>query len=93
MQRPNKVYVCSVCEQTHASYDDACECCPPEVWEMYQCPVCDETHDTESAAESCCVGDSDEDFSTGQYRIYPRDLTINPDRYIEQFILMNKYVD
>ena len=87
-----KVWMCSVCESVHDEEWQAEECCPPEVWEMYQCPVCDEVFDDSEDAQACCL-EVEEDLSTGQYRTYPRDSTLNANRYIEQFILMNKYVN
>ena len=88
-----RVYICSVCETVHNDEWAAEECCPPEVWEMWQCPVCEETHDTEDEALACCGCSSEDDApSTGEHRNYPRELTSNANRYIEQFITLNRYV-
>lgn len=90
-----QVWICGVCETVHDDEYSAEECCPPEIWEMWQCPVCGENHDLEEEALECCqdVEDEEEALSTGGHRIYPKDLRLNAHRYIEQFILMNKYVD
>lgn len=48
-----EVFLCSQCEEAHDDYDDARNCCRPDVYDRYRCTSCRAVYLREEEAEKC----------------------------------------